>query len=197
MAGKSIEAGFDFREFGDNVFRANSRIVSIKFDVHFSIILEHVYEDISDGNEEGRRERAALLNARAEGDGGVSCIARVAEGFMKKRFDDVDVVGVETQRVKKFKDGFVRDTVESFTEVNQQDIIELAVLQTIVEAFIEVTNIDRGIPLMPKTILIVGKHSVQGRDNAVPNDGSNDSVISVVDDKRSGVLNLEIVFFWK
>jgi hypothetical protein len=46
-----------------------------------------------------------------------------------------------------------------------------------------------------ETILVVGEHCVQGRDNAVPNDSSNDPVVCVIDDQWSGVLYLEIVFF--
>ena len=84
MAGKSVEAGFDFREFRDNVIRANSGVVGIKLDVNVSMMFQHVNEDISNGYEECWRERATLFDSRSESDGGVTCIAGVTEGVMKK-----------------------------------------------------------------------------------------------------------------
>ena len=67
----------------------------------------------------------------------------------------------------------MRDTVKSFAEVHEQNVVELPILHAAVKLFIVVINVIIGGSVISEAVLIIREHSVQSRGNTVPDDGSD------------------------
>jgi len=83
------------------------------------------------------------------------------------------------------------DGIKGFLEVDQHDVVELRVVHSGVEFFVEVLNVAVNRHVSPETVLVRGENGVNSRGDAFANNGGNNSVVSVVDDQRSGVFCLK------
>ena len=184
---------------GNNVSRTCSSIVGVKFDLTVSGMLEHVHEDFHHQDEKSGGERTALLDARVEVDAasGTTLERSVAVGFVKERLDGIDVSRVQANFVEKGEHRLVGDRVKGFLEIYKKNVVDSSVTLSTIELFIEESDVvfNGKVRIFAKTGLVVRDNSVDGRSDAVIDDGGDNSVVSVIDNQWAGVSNKTSVGF--